>query len=64
MTEQFLDRTKVRSSFKQMRRRTVSQPVWADVRRAGHLGDRIVHDGSNDPLIQPSSARPKEQSRW
>src|SRR5437763_16211041 len=44
-----------------MSRGTVPQAVRTDVRCARHRSDRVVHDGPDDPLIDPSSACAEEQ---
>jgi hypothetical protein len=40
---------------------SVPQAVRTHVRGTRHCRDRIVHDSSDDSLIDPSTARPQEQ---
>lgn len=55
MPEKLLNLTQVRSPIEHMRGRAVPQSMWTNVRNTGILR-MFVHDSSDHPLIDSSSA--------
>ena len=56
VAQEFLDDAQVGTALEQMGCRTVSQPVGADIGRAGDRSHRLVHDGARLTRVDTPTA--------
>ena len=61
VAEHLLHRSQVGAALQQVGRGRVTEPVGSDVRRTGHLGDALVHERADRPLVDPAAAGADEQ---
>lgn len=61
VTKQLLDGAQVCTAFQQVGCRAMPKTMRTHTRRTGHSTHRGMHNGSDNPLIDPSTTRSEEQ---